>query len=611
MILDSPARRSGPLPSPVPSQVPTPAPSRLPAPGLARWALPALLILLVQVALYVWMAPRGFDFTDESYYFHNFLYWRQFTGTVTFFGAYFEWPFRAMGHSIAGIRILSLALVLASSALLMHAVLRFSLPRQDATRWQRCAWLAGPMAASMLYFGFLTTLRAPSYNLLSLATMAVMTACLLRTIAQQAAGKAPRLAPLLYGLALGACFLSKATSALLVLLVHLLFYGAVNRAWKWNSLLAMAGLITAGFAINFILLAAQFPGWLASLREGIEITRMRGGYGVVWLAKSVSWDVQREFMRSGPVLLAAGLLFFLIRRRLGTATAGAVSALTLLLVGAAALAITLDHRGSIWLQVLALAALGLWSLEQRAERARPALLLLLFTLPLAFSFGTNMPILRHSAIASMFALCAVFLLLYRLHHQGLLNAGALAASACLLCAPALTTQVLALTDAAYTYRQYSALGAQNSPAAMAAGTLLLDARSADGLRQIGAMAQAAGLRAGEDMLDFADSPGVVYALGAVPLGTPWLVAGFEGSTAGSARTIEKIDAAHLRSAWLLSTDYKARGIDGWQAMLARRLGPASHVPAGSVTLANPAARDGRNVKTVTLQLWKPSGGQGG
>ena len=41
-----------------------------------RATLTVVILLLVQVGLYVWMAPRGFDFTDESYYFLNYLYWR-------------------------------------------------------------------------------------------------------------------------------------------------------------------------------------------------------------------------------------------------------------------------------------------------------------------------------------------------------------------------------------------------------------------------------------------------------------------------------------------------------------------------------------------------------
>jgi hypothetical protein len=248
------------------------------ATGTSRWVLPALLLLLAQVALYGWMAPRGFDFTDESYYFHNYLDWRAFTGTVTFFGAYFEWPFRVMGGSIAGMRLLSLLLVLGSGALLMHGLLRYSLRGSSFDpKLARCwAYLVAPMASAMLYFGYLSTLRAPSYNLLTLCAMALATACLLRTLEQQERGHAARLAPFLYGVALGACALSKATTAIILTLTHMALFAVLNRSWAWRQLLASATLVTAGVALNFLLLTLAFPGWLASLQDGLEIMRERG-----------------------------------------------------------------------------------------------------------------------------------------------------------------------------------------------------------------------------------------------------------------------------------------------------------------------------------------------
>ena len=583
--------------------------------GVLHWALPALLILLVQVTLYLWMAPRGLDFTDESYYFHNFLHWREFTGTITFFGAYFEWPFRAMGKSIAGIRILSLVVILAVSAVLMHALLRFSMriealsggPHESAHAPLWC-YLAGPMAAAMFYFSFLTTLRAPSYNLLSFATIAIATACMLRTLENQDAERPSPWPPLLYGVALGACFLSKATTSLMMVVAHVLFFIAVNRVWRTKRLLAMTALIVTGFAVNLVVLTLQFPGWLNSMREGMEIMRTRGGYGMGLLIKAVSWDLQRQLMRSGPLLVVACLGFVLLRRTIGRHSQRSVSLLTLLLVTAAALAITLDHRGGVWLPALALVALGLWSLEVPSKHTRVdlSLMVLLFALPLVFSFGTNMPILSHSAIASLFAFCAVFLRLYRLYHLKSLSLTALAASICMLCVPSLATQVLAVTNVDYTYRQYDAMSKQVVPVTVGTSALLLDRQTEQGLRQLRAMAAGAGLQRSQAMLDFANNPGLLYAVGAVPLGSPWLSAGFEGSEKGAERVIQKVDAAALRGAWLLTTDYKKFSIDGWQTMMARRLGPGSHTLAGSVTLINPSPRDGRTLKTVTLQLWKPA-----
>lgn len=591
----------------------------------ARWAMPALMILLVQVGLYLWMAPRGFDFTDESYYFHNYLHWRQFTGTVTFFGAYFEWPFRAMGTSIAGIRILSLLLVLGSGAILMHQVLRFSLREQlaqagahDANIPQTWWYLVAPMASAMVYFGYLSTLRAPSYNLLSLCTMAIATACLLRTLEQQVAGLLSRGAPLLYGVALGACFLSKATTSMMLVLGHALFFIAMNRSWAWKWLLEVFFLIVAGFAVNLLVLTVEFPGWLHSLREGIEIMRVRGGYGLVDMLQQLSWELQRGLMRTGPWLLLLGALFGVGRSIPGARSRGAISLMALVLVATSAVVIATDHQTRLWLFAMAATALGLWSLElfgrsarrmRRGDLAELALMALLFFLPLAFSFGTNMSVLAHSAIASVFAYCAVYLRLYRLSHQGMLTRGALAASMCLLCVPALLVQLLALTNVRHTYRLLVPLVEQDVPVALGArhNMLWVDRGTGKSLQDIAAMVGTAGLKPGQDVLDLSgDGPGVIYAVGANPMGTPWMIGGYPGSAAAAGRVIEKLDPASIRGAWLLTSNNNPRRIIDWESMLVRRIGPGSHQMVGSIDIASPYSWDADAPKTINLQLWKPA-----
>jgi hypothetical protein len=599
------------------------SPARPSGATTARWALPALIILLIQVALYVWMAPRGFEFTDESYYYHNFLHWREFTGTVTFFGAYFEWPFRAMGMSIAGSRILTLLLVLASGAVLMHQVLRFSLSKlaggagDDGNIPHVWWYLVAPMASAMMYFGYLSTLRAPSYNLLSLCSMALSTACLLHTLEQQARGRSSLAAPLLYGVALGACFLSKATTSLVLVLGHTLFFVAVNRSWAWKRLLEIFFLVVAGFAVNFVVLTVQFPGWLPSLREGIEIMRMRGGYGALELLNRVRWDIQHALISGGAWLLLFGVLFAVVRRKLGADSRGAISLLSLVLVGASMAVVTGERDTRLWLFAMAATSLGLWSLEllgrpgrtARNDRTELALMALLLFLPVAFSFGTNMSVLTHSAIAAVFAYCAVYLRLYRLWHQGMLTHSALAASVSLLCVPALAAQVLALTDVGYTYRQLSPLGEQHVPVALGtpATVLRVDPRTEKSLKDISAMVQTAGFKPGQDVLDFTgDGPGFIYAVGAKPLGSPWMIGGYSGSGATASRIIEKVNAASIRGAWLLTSTNNPLRLMDWESRLARLVGPNSHKMVASIDIANPYRWNNDAPETVNLQLWKPA-----
>ncbi len=142
-------------------------------------AVPAAL-LIAAAALYIWMAPRGFEFTDESYYFLNYLYWRDVTATVTFFGAYFELPFRLLGQSIFGIRVFTLVALVIASGFFTRESLRFSRQSDAAEAGPLLPFVLVGIAASFFYFGYFVSVRAPSYNLLALCTMLIGTALLLR-----------------------------------------------------------------------------------------------------------------------------------------------------------------------------------------------------------------------------------------------------------------------------------------------------------------------------------------------------------------------------------------------------------------------------------------------
>lgn len=590
-----------------------------------RWFLPALAILLVQIALYLWMAPRGFEFTDESYYYHNFLHWREFTGTVTFFGAYFEWPFRALGTSITAIRIFSLVLVLVCGAVLMHSVLRFSfqeLPGRHGGLNMKApgSWpyLVAPMASTMLYFGYLTTLRAPSYNLLSLCAMALATACLLRLVEPQAEAARARAAPFLYGLALGACLMAKATTAAMLVIAHLAFFFAVARTTPPKRFIEIFLLATLGVAVNVAVLTVQFPDWSNSLREGLNIMGMGSGHGVRDMLKGLSWDMQRMLLQAGPWLVAAGLLFALARRKLRASSHRAISLLALVLIAASMAIMASDHRTQLWLVAMAATAGGLHSLTLLATKGDAmtrwgrrdlALICLLLVLPLAFSFGTNMPVLGHSAIASVFAYCAVYLPLYRLWRHGMLMPTTFSIGLCLLCLPALVMQIMALTEVRYTYRQLAAQWEQNVRVTVgpSANALWVDARTSESLQKIAGLARTAGFKPGQHVLDLSgDSPGVIYAMGGNPLGTPWMMGGYPASTAMAERVIEKVDPASLRSAWLLTSSNNPRRIKGWEPILASRVGPGSHQLAASIMIDSPYLWNPTSSRSVSVELWRPA-----
>ena len=581
-----------------------------------RASLAVVALLAAQVGLYVWMAPRGFDFTDESYYVLNYLYWRDLIGTVTFFGAYFEWPFRLLGQSVTSIRIFSLLLLLASSAFFALEALGYSTRHERVTKGTRWVFAMVAMAASLFYFGHLATVRAPSYNLLALCSMLVATGAMLRALEPRISIANTRLAMFVYGLAIGACGLGKASTGVMLVVFHGLFFVLTNRDWRLRRLLELFVLSLFGVGLNVIVLHFTHPHWLEALKEGVKLLSMDGSHSMLVSVNAFRWEVQA----AAPVMLSsalgAGAAIAMIVAWLGPFRRAALSALVVIVVGVCVLGLI---SGPIrwWLPWLTLGVLLLLIVEglnrrpfrlMRADLADIALMVLLLALPVAFSFGTNNSILEHSQRAAVFPIVALLLRLQRLARLGILATPAMIACMAALCVPTLVTQLRAATDVHYTYRQLSALGEQAIPISVGAANneLLVDAATYESLGSLASAARAVGLVPGQTILDFTgDGPGLVYALEGRPAGLAWLPGGYPGSQAIAARIIERLPLHALQSAWLLSSDNNPRAIKDWQQTLTARLGPGTHELVATIKI--PARyRWGREAPdSLSVKIFRP------
>jgi hypothetical protein len=594
------------------------------------WGWPALtaavLLLLAQLSLYGLMANRGLDVSDESYYLVSYLHWREFHANVSFFGAFFEWPFRWLGHSVAAMRVLTMLMLMGSSCLLARSALAHAgrlrgLPADNAWPLVLCT-----MAGAMLYFSFLTTLRAPSYNLLALCSMMLSTALFLRVldaraqVGQDARALVPRV--LGYGFLLGVCGLAKGSTGALLVLLHVAYFGAENNDWRWRPLLRICAVAMLGLVLCFLLLQATDGAWLSRLREGLAVNQTSGGYDLKSLLNNLRWDLQRVLPT--PLLLGSLTLpvAWAVPRLLPRYRRVTASACLVVLLTMACTVSLMQARDSLhWLPVMmvAVVALGLLlpatSLKAGKESRKGAapLLTLLLALPLALSFGTNMSVLAHSKIAAVFAVLAVCVQLQAWAHSRPVGARYLRTVILPMCLlmlglPSLYYQAKAWTDVAFTYRQMSALSQHTVPVPLGAhgDVLLLDKSRRDSLSHVLDSARAAGLKPGQTLLDFSgDGAGLIYALGARPLGTAWAGGGYAGSEAVADRLIDRLDAKSIRHSWLLSSEDNPRRIQGWQAMLARKLGPDSHELASIVRYPAPYAWGPQSPPVITAQFWRP------
>lgn len=586
---------------------------------LANWRWDTLLVfslLLIQTGLYVWMAPRGFEFTDESYYFLNYLYWRDFVGVVSFFGAYFEWPFRLLNQNIAAIRIFGLLILLGSSAFFIREVFSYISKHEKELISTFLPYVVVGSATSMFYFGYLSTLRAPSYNLLALCSMLLATGLLLNLLKPSTQPPKTRVM-LLYGLTIGACGLGKPSTGVLLVFFHALFFAFVNRNWQPKFLFKLIALSLVGVSFNFILLQWAHPQWLALIKEGAALFSYSEELKLLNMVEKFGL----ELIRILPKLIwlfSGAILFLLLTKWFDSLYPATSTVFVTTLIGGTALGLSLMSEGhmSLWLPLAGFTVFVLWGLEilhrkslrwTKADREDLLLIGLLFALPLAFSFGTSMPLLGHSQKAAIFAMTAILIRLYRINQQGIVTNSVIGLCLAILCLPTLVIQMKAAFDVQYTYRQLSALGKQNIPYRFNTNsTILVDAKTHDTLSAMNKAALAVGYKPGQTILDFTgDGPGLVFALGGRPLGLPWLLGGYSASEIWAGRMLDKLSSEDIRSAWILSSNDNPRAIKDWQKLLYGRLGSESHQVAATVSVHTPYRWGKKVPDTLHVQIWKP------
>lgn len=581
----------------------------------------AALLLLAQTALYLWMAPRGFEFTDEAYYLLNLLHWRDFQGNVTFFAAYFELPFRALGQNVAAVRVFSLVLLLACAAYCTSGVLHHLAARAltlDPLLKVVCV-MAG-MAGAMLYFSRLSTLRVPSYNLGALCAALVATGLLLGMLSASCERRARYWKMFGYGVAVGMCGLNKPTSGLALVFVQALFVFMVARPWLREHGVQCVVLALVGVAANAAGLFLMAPHWLDQLREGLALVSLTDGRGILGLGNLARFHLQEVILENlhwGVLSAAAYLGSLWAARRWGIRLAGVPD---LLLVAASAYLLSIFGDDSLWWPIVVWACLLLMVGTERrwtdqgqgaiGQRGRAwALVLLLLSMPLVMSFGTNMPVLVHAKVNAVFAVLALVAVLVHARGARVLSRPVMLLALALLCVPGLAFQWRAATEPGNAYRQLQPLAMQDVPVQLnhAPGSLLVDAQTAQALQAVRATLLAAGWTPGSPVIDFTgDGPGWVYAMDGQPVGVAWLLGGYPGSEATVARVLQGQSRELLRRSWLLVSDINPRRIQNWHSLLKSRIGDQSHELAGTVMLI-PPYRWAKDAPTrADLQLWRPA-----
>jgi hypothetical protein len=214
--------------------------------------------------------------------------------------------------------------------------------------------------------------------------------------------------------------------------------------------------------------------------------------------------------------------------------------------------------------------------------------LLYACVPFIVAVGTAQNVVRQMGYGAVFWAFSAFVLTRAQFQDG---AGRIAVSV-LLASGLAVTVALVTARTEFPFQQHAALRLQNVPISVgptAHQALLVDRETARYFTELGAELQRLGFRRGDGMIDMTgQSPGIVFAIGGVALGEPWLLGNYPGSTAFAKRALARVSCEQLVNAWILVAPEGERKIS--DAVL-RSAGLSPRLDSGSAEIRRRSRKD--------------------
>jgi len=581
----------------------------------------AILSAIATASIFVAQATRGLDFTDESYYILNFLHWQSLSSNVTFFGAFFEYPFRWLDYNLAAIRVFGLALLICASSYFVHAAITY-VQRLTHTRlvMEKLTLLVAGLSIGMLYYGLFGTLRTPSYNTLTLVGILVSTGVVLKSVSVAPDNSAGFRSGLIYGLLVASLILVKATSAVAAVAVHLMIFVAHRgRNTIGASLPVVYGAVPA---ILFVVgvLTYLHPGWWSALQNGLELMNVRDGRSshIIGLLRHFRWDLQKhvaEFWYAYTFIALFHLLVILVSAR---NSVGYVRWWIPILVFGLIAFVSLSDTDTPWLPAIILVTLLVWSTELflrrplrmvRSDLVMIGLAATSAVLSVAFSWGSGMTMTSHVKLAAALPMASLLVVIVRLKALQILNEQGFHIVILILVIPSLVFAGQPWWDVNSTYRLKAPL-AQQDYALNAGGesnVVTVDGLTHQHVQQFQQIIRSNGFDQGDGMLDLTgDSPGLVYLAGGKPLGVAWLLGGYPGSSEQTSKLIGLLEPRVVRCAWLLTSEDAVRRIVDWKSILQEEYDLFDHIQIGELTTRPYYQWRGATTEPTTLAIWRPA-----
>lgn len=502
----------------------------------------------------------GIDLTDESFYLvwisNPFIY----DGSITQFGFIYHPLYRMMNGDITALRQ---ANILITFFLAWGLVYSFLTTLAVDLRESRITLLvaSASLATTVLIF-FETWLPTPSYNSLNLQALLITASGLILLKKNENTKSIPGW--LLIGLGGWLAFMAKPSTGLLMA-VGVFLYLIFARKLSIRMLVVTVIFVLTLLSISALLIDASLVRFVNRLQLGVEFSKhLAGGHTLSQILRIDNFQLGSKLQYS--ILFVAGVTFLAISsicakkkkwQIIGLLISIAFFAFTALLTLGQIHRVTglgqfqgLLIFGVIYATVFVAIAFGRLRALKSISLQQWLMAALFLSMPHVYAFGTNNNYWQAGISAAIFWLLAGLTLMAPLVRER--------ASWMLLLPLALAAQTVTATliqtglEQPYRQPQPLRLNASRLEIGLQRSELILSEDYSEYIASAMATAKMAVFEPNTPLIDLSgQSPGILYAVGAEPIGQAWTIGGYPGSLKLAKAALDRTTCEKIATSWIL------------------------------------------------------------
>lgn len=538
-----------------------------------RYLMLAAVASLIVVGQVLGFSSRGLGWMDEGFYLNWISHPSDYSSSVSQFGFVYRPVFVLFDQDIGRIRAANILFTLALAWSLSWLVLgRVGDAWATRMRFTDRGVLAAALATTSLA-PLHVWIMTPSYNWLTLQSLMVTSIGLILMERARESRLALIGAVICGGLGAAGVFLGKPTSALLMTVIVIAYVGIAQRD-GWKILVASAALTTVLLIAVSIAIDGSVPRFVDRLTVGAHEAQLRfpaHSLGSMFRWDPIDWSraVGRVFWGVAVAAAAIGVMVSWTPsgRYVSRVVMVGVPAVTIAVIGGVfGTSLRFEAFEGMWIGGAVAGFLGAVIVVRgrhvvRERIWRPWILVVaLAAVPYAYALGSSNSYWMMQSQASIFWVLAAVVAIGSAVRTSMQAPAQMAVFVIVAqCALVLVLDV----GIHHPYNQAGGLRSMSTRLELEpGGTLVVDELQGRVFTATVRDARDRGFVSRTGVIDLSGrSPAMLFALQARPLGSPWTLGGYKGSTAAAIDAFDRVPCSQLATAWILDVPATSRSID--------------------------------------------------